>query len=91
MSDEASAFPGLPDDRAFSREVFQHALDRKGAVHKCEACGKDKWVISQCMMLLQALQPDGGVAAGPRRGGGAGVLQQLRPDPAARHDDPGGD
>ncbi len=64
MSDETPAFPGLPDDRAFSREVFQHALDRKGAVHKCEACGKDKWVISQNMMLLQTLQPDGGILPG---------------------------
>jgi hypothetical protein len=64
MSDEASAFPGLPDDRSFSREVFQHALDRKGAVHKCEACGKDKWVISQNMMLLQTLQPGGGILPG---------------------------
>jgi hypothetical protein len=64
MSDEASAFPGLPDDGAFSREVFQHALDRKGAVHKCEACGKDKWVISQNMMLLQTLQPGGGILPG---------------------------
>ena len=64
MPDEAPQFPGLPDDRAFSREVFQHALDRKGAVHKCEACGKDKWVISQSLMLLQTLQPDGGVVPG---------------------------
>jgi hypothetical protein len=64
MSDEASAFPGLPDDGAFSREVFQHALDRKGAVHKCEACGKDKWVISQNMMLLQTLQPGGAILPG---------------------------
>ena len=64
MSDEGSAFPGLPDDGAFSREVFQHALDRKGAVHKCEACGKDKWVISQNMMLLQTLQPGGGILPG---------------------------
>ena len=56
--------PGLPDDRAFSREVFQHALDRKGAVHKCEACGKDKWVVSQSLMLLQALLPDGAIQAG---------------------------
>jgi hypothetical protein len=64
MTDEASPFPGLPDDRALSRDMFQHALDRKGAVHKCEACGKDKWVISSSMMLLQALQPDGGVTPG---------------------------
>ena len=58
------AFPGLPDDRALSREMFQHALDRKGAVHKCEACGKDQWVVSQNMMLLQALSPDGAVVPG---------------------------
>jgi len=64
MSDESETFPGLPDDRAFSREVFQHALDRKGAVHKCEACGKDKWVVSQGLMLLQAMTPDGGVQPG---------------------------
>ena len=62
MSEET--FPGLPDNRAFSREMFQHALDRKGAVHKCEACGKDKWVVSQSLMLLQALMPDGGLQPG---------------------------
>ena len=64
MTDDPRHFPGLPDDGAFSREVFQHALDRKGAVHKCDACGKDKWVVSQNLMLLQALQPDGGVLPG---------------------------
>jgi hypothetical protein len=64
MTDEAPRFPGLPDDRAFSRDLFQHALDRKGAVHKCEACGKDKWVISQSLMLLQALEPDGAITPG---------------------------
>jgi hypothetical protein len=56
--------PGLPDDGAFSREVFQHALNRKGAVQKCEACGKDKWVVSQSLMLLQALLPDGAIQPG---------------------------
>jgi hypothetical protein len=64
MTDEAPGLPGLPDDKAFSREVFQHALDRKGAVHKCEACGKDEWVISQNLMLLQTLQPGGGLMPG---------------------------
>lgn len=59
-----TSLPGLPDDSAFSREVFQHALDRKGAVHKCEACGNDKWVVSQSLMLLQALLPDGAVQPG---------------------------
>jgi hypothetical protein len=60
----AVTFPGLPDDGAFSREVFQHALDRKGAVNKCEACGQDKWVVSQSLMLLQALDPAGAVIPG---------------------------
>lgn len=64
MADESAQFPGLPDDRVFSRDLIQHALDRKSAVHKCEACGKDKWVISQSMMLLQALEPDGAVLPG---------------------------
>jgi len=59
-----ASFPGLPDDTAFSREVFQHALDRKGAVHKCEACGKDKWVVAQSLMLLQVMDPAGGITPG---------------------------
>ena len=64
MSDDPSSLPGLPDDRAFSREVYQHALERKGAVRKCDACGKDKWVVSQNVFLLQALKPGGGVVPG---------------------------
>ncbi|HEY2602653.1 MAG TPA: hypothetical protein VGI67_13935 [Thermoleophilaceae bacterium] len=64
MTDEASDFPGLPDDRALSREMYQHALDRKGAVHKCEACGKDRWVISQSQFLLQALSSSGTIVPG---------------------------
>jgi hypothetical protein len=64
MSDEPSPVPELPDDRAMSREMYQHALDRKGAVRKCDACGKDRWVVSQTLMLLQTLARDGTVVPG---------------------------
>jgi len=56
--------PSLPDDRALSREIFQHALERKGAVRRCDACGSDKWIVSQSLFLLQALDRGGAVIPG---------------------------
>ena len=55
---------GLPDDRAMSRDMYQDELARKSADNKCEACGHDKWIVSQNMFLLQALQPGGAVVPG---------------------------
>jgi hypothetical protein len=54
----------LPDDRAMSRDMYRDELERKGADNKCEACGHDKWIVSQNMFLLQALQPTGSLVPG---------------------------
>jgi hypothetical protein len=64
MSDENEQLPGLPDDRAWSRDIHRDALMRKGADSKCEACGHGEWIVSQNMFLLQALQPTGQVVPG---------------------------
>ena len=55
---------GLPDDRAWSRDMYRDEIERKGADSKCEACGHDQWIVSQNMFLLQALQPGGGLVPG---------------------------
>lgn len=61
MTDEPR---GLPDDRTVSREILELALERKGAVRKCDACGNDKWIVSQTVFLLQALGDGGAVVPG---------------------------
>jgi hypothetical protein len=64
MSERDDPLPGLPDDRAWSRQVHRDALERKGADSKCEACGHSDWIVSQNVFLLQALQPGGSLVPG---------------------------
>jgi hypothetical protein len=55
---------GLPDDRAWSRDMYRDEIARKNADSKCEACDHYEWIVSQNMFLLQALQPSGSLVPG---------------------------
>lgn len=57
MSDDA--LTGLPDDRAWSREVYEDAIRRKQAERSCPACGKRAWGVSEELLLLPALDTAG--------------------------------
>ncbi len=57
MSDDSLA--GLPDDRAWSRAVYEEAIERKHADRPCEACGKRAWGVGEELVLLPALDKVG--------------------------------
>jgi ribosomal protein L37E len=57
VSDDALA--GLPDDRAWSREVYEQAIQRKRADGACAACGKRAWGVADGLVLLPALDKVG--------------------------------
>jgi hypothetical protein len=57
VSDDSLA--GLPDDRAWSRAVYEEAIHRKHADHSCEACGKRDWGVAEELVLLPALDKAG--------------------------------
>jgi hypothetical protein len=50
---------GLPEDAAWSRDVHEEALARKGATDVCEACGSSAWGVGERLLLVQALDPGG--------------------------------
>jgi len=51
----ADPLTGLPDDRAWSREVYEDAIRRKHADKPCEACGGRSWGVGEELALLPAL------------------------------------
>ena len=57
MSDDS--LTGLPDDRGWSREVYEEAIHRKHAGRACEACGKRAWGVGRELVLLPALDQAG--------------------------------
>jgi hypothetical protein len=44
--------------------MHRSALARKGADGACEACGADAWGLSDRLLLMQALEPTGGLVPG---------------------------
>ena len=59
MDDFDQPHIGLPEDAAWSRDVHQEALARKGASGACEACGARTWGVGERLLLVQALDPGG--------------------------------
>jgi hypothetical protein len=57
VSDDSLA--GLPDDRAWSRAVYEEAIQRKHADRSCEACGERTWGVGEELVLLPALDMAG--------------------------------
>jgi hypothetical protein len=60
MSEGPQRAGGLPDDQGWSEQVHRAALERKGALADCEACGGDTWGVGQRLLLLPALDAAGG-------------------------------
>jgi hypothetical protein len=59
MSDSHEPLIGGREEAAWSRDVYQEALRRKGADGECEACGGRAWGVGERMLLIEALDPGG--------------------------------
>jgi hypothetical protein len=59
MSDSHEPLIGGDEEAAWSRDVHERALQRKGAAGSCEACGWATWGVSGRLLLVEALDPSG--------------------------------
>jgi hypothetical protein len=64
VSEGPEAIGGLPDDERWSEQMHRAALERKGALADCEACGSNAWGVGQRLLLLPALDASGSWVAG---------------------------
>lgn len=64
MSDGDSLSRGLPDDRAWSHDVYGGAVREKHADGACVACGSASWEVGEDVFLVPALDPAGRLVNG---------------------------
>jgi hypothetical protein len=55
---------GLPDDRAWSHEVYDVAVRGKQADGACAACGSSSWEVGEDLFLMPALDQAGRLVNG---------------------------
>ena len=59
MTDADGPLAGLPDDRAWSHDVYDVAVRGKHADGSCTACGSSSWEVGEDLFLMPALDPAG--------------------------------
>jgi hypothetical protein len=64
VSDADSPLRGLPDDRAWSHDVYGGAVRDKHADGACIACGNASWEVGEDVFLIPALDPAGRLVNG---------------------------
>ena len=64
MSDLDEPLGGLPDDRAWSHEVYGAAVRDKHAERACTACGSSSWEVGEDLFLMPALDRVGRLVNG---------------------------
>jgi hypothetical protein len=55
---------GLPDDRAWSHDLYGAAVRAKHADRACPACGSSSWEVGEDLFLMPALDPAGRLVNG---------------------------
>ena len=64
MGDSDDPLRGLPDDRAWSHEVYGVAVRSKHADGACTACGSASWEVGEDLFLMPALDRAGRLVNG---------------------------